>query len=131
MTDRVGRHAAARESAETLIISAQDAWPSDEATGGPDPAQRSAGRHASVNGHRSVPNGHQPLNGHQPPSDYQPPNGYQASYDHQAPDEYRAPAVARAPRQRPLTGGDSKLRLVWVYPDLLSTYGDRGNLLVL
>ncbi len=25
----------------------------------------------------------------------------------------------------------SKLRLVWVYPDLLSTYGDRGNLLVL
>ncbi|MBO0774270.1 MAG: glutamine amidotransferase [Actinobacteria bacterium] len=27
--------------------------------------------------------------------------------------------------------GVSKLRLVWVYPDLLSTYGDRGNLLVL
>jgi lipid II isoglutaminyl synthase (glutamine-hydrolysing) len=25
----------------------------------------------------------------------------------------------------------SPLRLVWVYPDLLSTYGDRGNLLVL
>jgi len=25
----------------------------------------------------------------------------------------------------------SRLRLVWVYPDLLSTYGDRGNLLVL
>ena len=25
----------------------------------------------------------------------------------------------------------SSLRLVWVYPDLLSTYGDRGNLLVL
>ncbi len=25
----------------------------------------------------------------------------------------------------------SLLRLVWVYPDLLSTYGDRGNLLVL
>ncbi len=25
----------------------------------------------------------------------------------------------------------SALRLVWVYPDLLSTYGDRGNLLVL
>jgi CobQ-like glutamine amidotransferase family enzyme len=29
-------------------------------------------------------------------------------------------------------GGDaSSLRLVWVYPDLLSTYGDRGNLLIL
>ena len=27
--------------------------------------------------------------------------------------------------------GPSRLRLVWVYPDLLSTYGDRGNLLVL
>jgi lipid II isoglutaminyl synthase (glutamine-hydrolysing) len=26
---------------------------------------------------------------------------------------------------------ESKLRIVWVYPDLLSTYGDRGNLLVL
>lgn len=25
---------------------------------------------------------------------------------------------------------DSSLRLVWVYPDLLSTYGDRGNALV-
>ena len=23
------------------------------------------------------------------------------------------------------------LRLVWIYPDLLSTYGDRGNLLML
>ena len=27
--------------------------------------------------------------------------------------------------------GSSAVRLVWVYPDLLSTYGDRGNLLVL
>lgn len=26
---------------------------------------------------------------------------------------------------------DSSLRVVWVYPDLLSTYGDRGNLLIL
>jgi lipid II isoglutaminyl synthase (glutamine-hydrolysing) len=32
-------------------------------------------------------------------------------------------------RHRPR--GPSSLRLVWVYPDLLSTYGDRGNLLVL
>ncbi|HEY2580104.1 MAG TPA: glutamine amidotransferase [Streptosporangiaceae bacterium] len=31
-----------------------------------------------------------------------------------------------------MTGTEvSKLRLVWVYPDLLSTYGDRGNLLIL
>ncbi len=27
--------------------------------------------------------------------------------------------------------GPSAIRLVWVFPDLLSTYGDRGNLLVL
>src|SRR5246127_2006926 len=27
--------------------------------------------------------------------------------------------------------GPSAVRLVWVYPDLLSTYGDRGNLIVL
>ena len=40
----------------------------------------------------------------------------------------------------PLTGpgqagrsaaGPSALRLVWIYPDLLSTYGDRGNLIML
>lgn len=29
------------------------------------------------------------------------------------------------------SGGTSALRIVWVYPDLLSTYGDRGNLLIL
>ena len=29
------------------------------------------------------------------------------------------------------TDSDSHLRIVWVYPDLLSTYGDRGNLLIL
>jgi lipid II isoglutaminyl synthase (glutamine-hydrolysing) len=26
---------------------------------------------------------------------------------------------------------ESHLRLIWIYPDLLSTYGDRGNLLIL
>ena len=34
-------------------------------------------------------------------------------------------------RTGPAHGGPSAIRLVWVYPDLLSTYGDRGNLLVL
>jgi len=33
--------------------------------------------------------------------------------------------------QGPGYRGPSAIRLVWVYPDLLSTYGDRGNLLVL
>ena len=39
------------------------------------------------------------------------------------------PAARGAHTRRPR--GPSSLRLVWVYPDLLSTYGDRGNLLVL
>jgi lipid II isoglutaminyl synthase (glutamine-hydrolysing) len=33
--------------------------------------------------------------------------------------------------RRGAPSGASGLRLIWVYPDLLSTYGDRGNLLVL
>ena len=36
---------------------------------------------------------------------------------------HRAPADAHA--------GESALRVVWLYPDLLSTYGDRGNMLIL
>lgn len=35
---------------------------------------------------------------------------------------YRAPVPS---------GAESSLRIVWIYPDLLSTYGDRGNLLIL
>ena len=38
------------------------------------------------------------------------------------------PAGGTHPRN---SHGPGALRLVWVYPDLLSTYGDRGNLLVL
>ncbi len=35
------------------------------------------------------------------------------------------------PARQSAPGGSSALRLVWIYPDLLSTYGDRGNLIVL
>jgi lipid II isoglutaminyl synthase (glutamine-hydrolysing) len=31
----------------------------------------------------------------------------------------------------PPRAGESALRVVWLYPDLMSTYGDRGNLLIL
>jgi lipid II isoglutaminyl synthase (glutamine-hydrolysing) len=51
---------------------------------------------------------------------------------------HRAPGPSRPERDRPGPRpagrhgrGTSSLRLIWVYPDLLSTYGDRGNLLVL
>jgi CobQ-like glutamine amidotransferase family enzyme len=42
--------------------------------------------------------------------------------------EPTAPASRQSP-DRP--GSGSELRIVWIYPDLLSTYGDRGNLLIL
>jgi CobQ-like glutamine amidotransferase family enzyme len=50
---------------------------------------------------------------------------------HRAPEplEPEPSAPARPGRRR--RHGPSTLGLVWVYPDLLSTYGDRGNLLVL
>jgi lipid II isoglutaminyl synthase (glutamine-hydrolysing) len=55
------------------------------------------------------------------------------------PPRHRAPESAqpawgepeRASRPGRRRRGPSSLSLVWVYPDLLSTYGDRGNLLVL
>ena len=112
MTERAGRHAAGRDLADTLIIPAQRDGPSVESTADGDPAPRAAGRHASENGHAELPNG-------KPRSD-QP-----ARSDHEI------PVTAPAAGQRAQPGGDRKLRLIWVYPDLLSTYGDRGNLLVL
>ena len=40
--------------------------------------------------------------------------------------------MSTEPRHRHLASGDeSALRVVWLYPDLLSTYGDRGNMLIL
>jgi CobQ-like glutamine amidotransferase family enzyme len=48
-----------------------------------------------------------------------------------SPSEAAGEWLARAPAASRGGSGPSRLRLVWVYPDLLSTYGDRGNLLVL
>ena len=196
MTDRVGRHAAARDLAETLIIPAQQAWPSNDRLqartgcrksrrraqqggtrpGGPPilavapvklpapmpaaprravmeqavspqvaarqrgsadraagaqagPGMTPAGRATARIERRggSLPNGH----GGCPTGNTSPPNGNQSPSE-----RVRGPARTivmchRAPRAAPPAGGERKLRLVWVYPDLLSTYGDRGNLLVL
>src|SRR5580693_1493426 len=49
---------------------------------------------------------------------------------------HRAPEPDQPEPERPSRPGRrrrglSSMRLIWVYPDLLSTYGDRGNLLVL
>jgi len=157
MTDSVGRHAAARESAETLIIPAQQGWPDGDGTGGaqpgePGPRPRATGRHASreplepalaENG-QAGPGSYGTPNGYGASSGYGPPNGYGAPNGHGAPDgngtgirggDSAADVgglAARPEAHRPgTTRSDSQLRLIWVYPDLLSTYGDRGNLLVL
>ncbi len=42
-----------------------------------------------------------------------------------------APDTRVSPAGPPSSPRGDALRLVWVYPDLLSTYGDRGNLLML
>jgi hypothetical protein len=122
MTDRVGRHAAARDLAETLIIPArgltaaadrgiQDAGP---AAGQAEPAQpaRRSGRHAAV-----APTGPTAA-----PVVTLTPAGDKSARG--------AGQLGRQPQRR-AAGGERRLRLIWVYPDLLSTYGDRGNLLVL
>src|ERR1700677_1499960 len=71
--------------------------------------------------------------GSQIPQEPQAPERLQAP---QAPETFRAPERLQAPVPVPAAPaygprGPSAVRLVWVYPDLLSTYGDRGNLLTL
>jgi lipid II isoglutaminyl synthase (glutamine-hydrolysing) len=43
--------------------------------------------------------------------------------------EWSTPDPAPSARRR--KAGPSTLRFIWIYPDLLSTYGDRGNLVML
>ncbi|WP_231591171.1 type 1 glutamine amidotransferase [Saccharothrix sp. ST-888] len=66
------------------------------------------------------------------PQQYNPqPAPQQYSQQQPAPQQYEPQQPA--PQQqhgRSSRMSDSNLRLVWVYPDLLSTYGDRGNALV-
>jgi lipid II isoglutaminyl synthase (glutamine-hydrolysing) len=128
MTERAGRHAATEDAAETLIRPAQP-WLRDdpgslaELTPRPTAGRPATGRHAipvADTSDRSSANGHR--------------RGGAASPDPAVPRAASAvPAATQpSPERRPRTaGGASRLRLVWVYPDLLSTYGDRGNLLVL
>ncbi len=106
-----GRHAAATDVDETLVLPAQ---PGQTAV-----PPRPAGRHASGSARETDDAPTRAANGggrdgHVPVGSGVPEGG-------QLPERGRRPAAR----------GDSELRLVWVYPDLLSTYGDRGNLLVL
>jgi lipid II isoglutaminyl synthase (glutamine-hydrolysing) len=80
---------------------AQPEWRDEPGSGGPQPADGFAGAAAPA------PPAPRAVNGSKPA------------------------AVTAASPERRRRPGQSALRLVWVYPDLLSTYGDRGNLLVL
>jgi lipid II isoglutaminyl synthase (glutamine-hydrolysing) len=60
------------------------------------------------------------------PTGIRPPGGHAGPL--RRPD---GPERSPAPRPKHSAGGSSALRLIWIYPDLLSTYGDRGNLIML
>ena len=129
MTERAGRHAAG-PSTDDRLLSEAELRPVELGSG--EPAEyrgRPAGRHAAPgpgsadpgptgNGHRSPQNGHGSIAGSEPAVD----GAWTAG----------VPAGGLSTRpSRAAAGAASRLRLIWVYPDLLSTYGDRGNLLVL
>ena len=128
MTERAGRHAATRDPAETLILPAQP-WLPDDAGGPAELTRPAAGRFAA--GRHAVPvtdaaGGRSSANGHRPTGTASPDQAARSSGAAVPAEPERAPEHRRA-----AAGSASRLRLVWVYPDLLSTYGDRGNLLVL
>ncbi len=106
--ERVGRHGATAPDLNETLLLPPLRWPETADAGQPErqPDLRPAGRHASA----EIPAS-------------SPPAG----------DPVTAPAAdpGTSLNGRSAAGDSSKLRLIWVYPDLLSTYGDRGNLLVL
>ena len=114
MTEPLGRHAS-HDPGETLILPAVSSQVDTEFS--PPP---SAGRHASPRS--AVDAGQHPVVPEQPVVPVSPAIVSSAILE--------PPAVSAASeRAAPRSAG--QVRLVWVYPDLLSTYGDRGNLLVL
>jgi lipid II isoglutaminyl synthase (glutamine-hydrolysing) len=141
MTERLGRHAAPRGSADELVPEAE-LWLAHSGDGKPAEYRgRPSGRHAapgSAFGADPNGNGHAAWGGDPPePPARTPPNGHGPA-DLASPDAGPSASTAWAPTAGPSAGPThsgaghaSRLRLVWVYPDLLSTYGDRGNLLVL
>ena len=122
MTEHVGRHAS-REPGETLIL------PAITGDAEPPPMRPATGRHASG----SAPDeAARPAAG--PPSaagQWRPPPVTETAQTETAQTETAQPGPAPAEQAAPARPHGQPVRLVWVYPDLLSTYGDRGNLLVL
>jgi lipid II isoglutaminyl synthase (glutamine-hydrolysing) len=139
MTEGAGRHAVERDEADTLILPIQPGLRGSSASARPArPAPPGTGRHAAP---VRVPRQANPLAaeaGNGAVGDHGSANGRgQAGSPSEHPAASARPspepaAAAETQQRRPASAGSaSKLRVVWVYPDLLSTYGDRGNLLVL
>ncbi len=135
--ERIGRHGAtAPDLNETLLLPPVRGESELDQTR-PQIEVRPAGRHALA---RAAEDGQPTADDTKPGSDTaagRDPAGRQDSAA--APDPAVGldaaanghPVTSAAPGKSAASAGTSKLRLVWVYPDLLSTYGDRGNLLVL
>jgi len=126
MTERGGRHAAERDKAGRLVPEAELRLARDARGDLGEYRGRPSGRHAAQGpgpAARPTGNGHgSPQNGHGA--------GGVAERELASRGVWTAPGPATKP-SRAAAGHTSRLRLIWVYPDLLSTYGDRGNLLVL
>jgi lipid II isoglutaminyl synthase (glutamine-hydrolysing) len=134
MTEHVGRHSSP-DASETLILPAFGRHEDPPAP----PEHPSRGRHASG---MAVAEAARALGG-----DEAEANGAGAA-EHRRGEDALSNGASRAEHRRgedaPANGASpaehrrvasvppgGAIRLVWVYPDLLSTYGDRGNLLVL
>jgi CobQ-like glutamine amidotransferase family enzyme len=130
MTERAGRHAAERDNARNLLPGARLRLAQSGRGEAAEHRGRPSGRHAAPGPRAAAgPAG----NGHSGPVAGQGA-GDVASREPAAYSAWTAADPAADPVARPsgaAAGRASRLRLVWVYPDLLSTYGDRGNLLVL
>jgi lipid II isoglutaminyl synthase (glutamine-hydrolysing) len=135
MTEPVGRHAS-RDQLETLIMPA--------ITGDTEPPllRPATGRHASpprpdepvrLEEVARLEELARPAEPVRPAGPVRPTGPVRpAAAAASAAGRWRPPPVPEKARQpAPAGPGGRPVRLVWVYPDLLSTYGDRGNLLVL
>jgi len=133
MTERAGRHAAEPDMSGSLLPEAELRLAQG---GGSRPAEyrgRPSGRHAAPGSGSAARQG-----GTDHGSDGSPQHNGHGNGVGDGEPARRAARAAAVPAPGPAhgpsraaAGAASRLRLIWVYPDLLSTYGDRGNLLVL
>lgn len=109
---------------------------STDSTAQPEPADPRHGRHPADSPHgrhpADLPKGLDPVDIPQglDPADipHTVPEAGPETSPQDSPRHVPQHAAGGAP---PTAATESHLRLVWIYPDLLSTYGDRGNLLIL